>query len=331
MKVLFFIAVIICLCQSLGCVDRHQCFPAVSNGRNWVDCIVGQCTCLSLKGFDGNATFTNPCDCSSPKETTHHESGQLLCVDIEGAVVAANQKIREAFLKSQVVQIYQNTIGITTPTLIAAEYISVDNLFASRINGRVTPFGSMNDTTFRNFFYSLAAFSNITNVRFIDLKAEGNTVSIRVDTEANEAGEPIFNLTQTGFFYFDPNNKVAAADLSLLNFGKHQNIPPQFAIFVAQGVCEIHSILCTGPNQQYANVTECINFLINSIPFGTYDQINSNTLVCRSIFADMVPYPPAIHGSNLHCPDIGPSGGVQCRDVPYSDFYRRDVVNPFPQ
>ncbi|KAH6983753.1 hypothetical protein EDB80DRAFT_823981 [Ilyonectria destructans] len=63
------------------------------------------------------------------------------------------------------------------------------------------------------------------------------------------------------------------------------------------------------PSKQYGDNAECMNFLTGSIRFGQDYELGRNTLLCRSVHQQMVPYRPEVH-----CPHIGPAGGGMCVD-----------------
>jgi hypothetical protein len=315
------------LAFALNCTTSRNCH-SVTTSDNYVACISGVCQCLTNQGFDGLATLASPCDCLEPKDVYMDNNGPsgrtYNCIDV--AATTANLA-RQAAMKQQVIQIYRNTIGVTLPYEISEEYISVAHLFAPNVKARVSPIGHLNGVTFKQFFYSLAAASNIVNVFFVDLQAEGNVVSVRIDTQANETGSPMFNLTTFGSFYFDPNNlTVIAADLILANWGKIQNLPSFAYPYAIAGICEVSSAYCTGVNQQYSSYADCVSFL-TALNFGTYDQFG-NTTSCRTIFTDMIPTAPIVDGANLHCPDIG-RNSPQCSDTGYPTFYTNDIINPY--
>ena len=78
---------------------------------------------------------------------------------------------------------------------------------------------------------------------------------------------------------------------------------------IAQNICTTASQSCTGANQQYQSNDDCLNFLTNQIRFGEAYELGRNTLLCRSVHQNMVPFRPAVH-----CPHIGKTGGGMCAD-----------------
>jgi len=324
----------------VACTAQWQC-SSVTTDYNYVQCSNGFCACRTDLGMDGTGLSpSSPCTCLSPK-TVIWNNGSPYCVNLQDAVNAKNQKNKEALQKQTVQQIYRLLIGTFTPQLIAAEVINVDNLLSPTAVGRISPVGHFNGVMLKQYFYALAASSNITNTYFIDLRSEGNVVAVRVDVEfTHPAPSPyqpaVFNLTEKGFFFFNDQGIVEAVDLEILNLGDIED-PPSFLypFFIAQVCNTINGNpalnqtqgTCNGANLQYADWNTCVAHL-SSIPFGSFYRANSNTVVCRLIHQLMTIFPPPSVGANLHCPHVGPTGGGMCVDMPYSEFYTNDVYNP---
>ncbi|RFU29087.1 hypothetical protein B7463_g7214, partial [Scytalidium lignicola] len=78
---------------------------------------------------------------------------------------------------------------------------------------------------------------------------------------------------------------------------------------LAQSICATATEFCVGANLQYDNTTDCYNYLTQDVRFGEAYELGRNTLLCRMVHQNMVPYRPGVH-----CPHIGPSGGGYCTD-----------------
>jgi hypothetical protein len=89
---------------------------------------------------------------------------------------------------------------------------------------------------------------------------------------------------------------------------------------LAKSVCSTANTYCNGTNQQYPDEEHCINFLETQIRFGKAYEFDANTLICRMLHQEMVPFRPEVH-----CPHIGPSGGNFCVD---SQTYPEAVLEP---
>jgi hypothetical protein len=163
-----------------------------------------------------------------------------------------------------------------------------------------------------------------------------------------------WNLTLMGFFTFDEMKSVInSMEVSLLNFGAaldRPNIVNSNTGFTYQQelmaqVCGISvygklgdkvfnpagGTCMTGPLRIWQNqiglsdYDYCMAFLSGQIPspltgkpieFGSYNRLNSNTVVCRSTHVLLSVYEP-----EHHCPHVSPNGGGKCIDFPYSSFY----------
>jgi hypothetical protein len=56
-----------------------------------------------------------------------------------------------------------------------------------------------------------------------------------------------------------------------------------------------------------------------SIPYGTWDQPEANTVVCRMLHSLITPIRPEVH-----CPHVSYFGGGECEDKPYSHFFESE-------
>ncbi|KAF8866304.1 hypothetical protein BDZ45DRAFT_735581 [Acephala macrosclerotiorum] len=93
------------------------------------------------------------------------------------------------------------------------------------------------------------------------------------------------------------NTTTPAATMSALTSG------------LAASICATSTEYCTGTNLQYANSTACYEYLTSDVRFGEAYEAGRNTLLCRMVHQNMVPYRP-----DVHCPHIGPTGGGMCTD-----------------
>ncbi|KAG8528622.1 uncharacterized protein KY384_006309 [Bacidia gigantensis] len=81
---------------------------------------------------------------------------------------------------------------------------------------------------------------------------------------------------------------------------------------IAGSICDIAIKHCNGTNAQYESMQQCEDFLTKKVAFGKSYQLGTpgrNTLLCRMVHQNMVPFRPTVH-----CPHIGPSGGGYCVD-----------------
>ncbi|KAL8949948.1 MAG: hypothetical protein Q9222_003980 [Ikaeria aurantiellina] len=87
---------------------------------------------------------------------------------------------------------------------------------------------------------------------------------------------------------------------------------------IAQSICGTSQRYCNGTNVQYQSEQECLGFLTREVRFGQAYELGKNTLLCRMVHQNMVPFRP-----DVHCPHIGPTGGGYCDD----DESYLDTVN----
>lgn len=163
-----------------------------------------------------------------------------------------------------------------------------------------------------------------------------------------------WDLTMMGFFTFDESKSlIKSMDVSLLNFGAaldRPNIVSPYSGITYQ--MELMAQICgisvtgkvggvtyypgggtcaTGPlriwenNLSMSDYDYCMAFLSGQIPspqsgkaleFGSYNRLNSNTVVCRSTHVLLTITDP-VH----HCSHVSPAGGGKCVDFSYRSFY----------
>jgi len=337
------------LVYGLACTAQYQC-SGVSNDYNYVNCVNGQCQCLTANGFNGTATTSDPCRCDynlawggspsqpycivcNPPRSIQYYQGMPYCVNPPECQNLEQASDRNAILTSKVEQVYLRLI-YPQPILIITGQQSVSDLFAPTAKGRVSPVGSFDDfTSIEEYFYGLGAASRITQITFKKLAVTGNYVSIWVVLYFNgtATGQPSYNLTQTGFYTFDSNNLIESVDLDILNLGwaldgdTLTNNASRQAII--NNVCATlvgapgHPGTCPpadDPTGFYSSIGDCQTFM-NSIPFGTWAHANANSVICRELHTILTAFRPTVH-----CPHTGKTGGMKCVDTLYSSFYDED-------
>jgi hypothetical protein len=78
-----------------------------------------------------------------------------------------------------------------------------------------------------------------------------------------------------------------------------------------------------GSNEIWANnyglspYDYCFGFL-SGIEYGSYNRLNSNTVLCRLVHAQLTLFDPA-----AHCSHVSPGGGMACVDFTYESFYSK--------
>jgi hypothetical protein len=108
--------------------------------------------------------------------------------------------------------------------------------------------------------------------------------------------------------------------MQLFNFSSLAELISTVTLKIANSICDTHDNYCIGSLQQYANRTECMDFLTHKIRFGAAYELGRNTLQCRDLHQFMLPLRPSVH-----CPHIGPTGGGMCVDAV---TYAQKVLEP---
>lgn len=78
---------------------------------------------------------------------------------------------------------------------------------------------------------------------------------------------------------------------------------------LASQICTTAQTYCNGTNTQYADFPTCYGYLTTQVRWGAAYEFGRNTLLCRMLHQNMVPYRPSVH-----CSHIGPTGGGMCTD-----------------
>lgn len=328
----------------LSCSHQYEC-TSVSTDYNYVQCVNGACVCRESLGFNGTASVNDKCRCDytvawgtngtpyckvcDPPRSIFYENGTPYCARPSECESDVSEKAKQALRIEKVKKVYQNLVYPLPIAIIAGQY-PITDLFASTVQGRVSPLGSFDDfTAVEEYFYGLGASSQIDYVVFKTLVASGDYVAIEVDLFFNYTlqGRPSHNLTQTGFYRFNSDDLIVSLDLDILNIGAVLDVYPTPEIqnatiinlcktlVLTPGFC---SNPATDPDGHYTDVDDCVEFF-HSVPFGSWTRGNSNTVICRMLHTILTAFRPF-----EHCPHVGKTGGHKCVDMPYSDFYVKD-------
>ncbi|KAL0571009.1 hypothetical protein V5O48_010956 [Marasmius crinis-equi] len=227
-------------------------------------------------------------------------------------------------------------------------------LFNSNAAGRITPLG--NFTGFEDsieYFFGLAPVPQSNPAGVAIYKAEiaeftsgcANVATSVVYLHAGEVdqatgglkpGAKSVPLKQVAFWRFDDDGLVLKYDAwipTLQNWistatGIDYNSPLVQTGAVATTICPTIQKNCQGEYQQYSNVVDCIAQLTLK-PFGTFDEVWDDNVVCRIIHLLLTPIRP-----NVHCPHVGPNGGngpdnYKCVNIDYVQGYFLDDAKLF--
>ncbi len=113
---------------------------------------------------------------------------------------------------------------------------------------------------------------------------------------------------------------------------------------LAKSICTTAQTYCKGTNQQYQSAGECYDHLTKKVRFGESYELGTppqtpkenlgtdslltgrDTLLCRSVHQNMVPFRPSVH-----CPHIGKTGGGYCTDdTTYTETVMRNYFTNAP-
>jgi len=228
--------------------------------------------------------------------------------------------------------VYTNLI-YPTSTYILAGAMTVTDLFANDTRGRVDPVGTFeNFKLLTEYFYALAANpdNRITSIDINDLFGQGNEVFVRVNVffeAVNPNTSKSFNLTQSGRYLFNDDDLIESVDVVIHYLGKTSN-PPEIAgpyspqqMNLIQGICYTLTTspgTCSNPaldpEGHYTSITDCMTYFM-SIPYGTWDDAQANSVVCRQLHTILTYFDPV-----THCVHTGKTGGGKCVDWPYEAY-----------
>ena len=166
-------------------------------------------------------------------------------------------------------------------------------------------------------------------------------------------------LKQVAFWRFDSNGLVTLYDAWIPNLQKWAAIeigvdPSSLTVqaLASTELCPTIQQRCTGSNQQYSSTAACIAQL-ELKPFGDFDEVWGDNLVCRTIHLLLTLVRPEVccaptklistsgwlTSAQVHCPHVGPNGGAapnnyKCVNIDYSYYYFDDlqlfgVAEPF--
>lgn len=345
----YFAALLLC-CAALelvsaqeACQAKWQC-QQFSENYNYVDCVDGECKCLSDSGFSGDAVPESKCSCdSSLGRSVQWTSDGPVCISFQESLDNVKAAKRNEILRSQVERIYTSLVW-PLPYLIVTNLAQGDaslmaDLFASNATGRIDPVGGFDgfEGVVEYFYGSVwLPWSRVGSVVVHKVIVEGDYASVRADIliqNVDPATQTILsstNLTETGMFRFNDQNLVQGAELIIHRIAKSSegNFPEGVAF--AQFTCGIimtpapNGAGCTeqhDPEGFYTDFADCVAFL-SSIDQGTLGDVPMNSAVCRYYHATL-----AIANPSVHCKHSGKTGGGKCIDHTYAEYYQHNFLN----
>lgn len=264
----------------------------------------------------------------------------------------AEMKLREKRVRA----IYENLIYPTSVAILTGQKSVTDIFQEGYVKGRVTPVGQFLDfNAVVEYFYALAVTpgSIVDGVKFRSLFAGDDKVAVQVDIHFCRAPDGVCDpdvpnsetsqtLTQVGFFQFNRYHRVISIDLNILNLGAASDPPNDPAVHAGaiQQLCTALTIAHIDPTTggvvnagtcpTYFDTAEdfpadfpvtanafqnCVAFM-SSIPYGSWNRANSNSVTCRQLHTLLTATDP-----DKHCPHASPGGGGSCIEFPYSSYY----------
>lgn len=295
--------------NALQCQYQWQCSP-VSQDYNYVDCIDGQCECITDRGFGGNATVQNKCACSLSVKWLDN---QIYCLSFANSVAYRLKMERKIKYEGIVKAIYQAKLWPTASTYVPKLKNNVltggvFDFFSPTVRSRIDPIG--NFTGLKQVVeYLLVPFagdlSHVTSLEHTEWITENDLVYTKVEQEikvyAFKNGPLVYNytLTESGIWRFDENDKIYSMGLQLHALSWATEPLYDNKVVVILKTCETIVNKCSGSITGYTSPGDCVNFLTN-LEFGTMDYLRKDSAVCRHFHSQLVDVDP-----DHACPEVG--------------------------
>ncbi|KAK0645039.1 hypothetical protein DIS24_g8287 [Lasiodiplodia hormozganensis] len=249
--------------------------------------------------------------------------------------------------------IYNLTVYPNNAPIIAQGGSAVPpGLFDPNATGRITPLG--NFTGFEDsieYFFGLAPMPQ-TNAAGLGLyeadvvafasgcpEVAASVVYLKGGPVNNVTGglipgSPTTTLKQIAFWKFDAQGLVQQYDAWIPNLQLWTRVANGIDFenrtiqqgTVVQSLCPTIQKQCTGKDQVYQNVDDCTAQLLAK-PFGTFDEVWADNVVCRIIHVLLTAIRP-----DVHCAHVGPTGGAKCVNSDYRlDYFDDDHLFGLPE
>ncbi|KAA6414115.1 MAG: hypothetical protein FRX48_02477 [Lasallia pustulata] len=211
-------------------------------------------------------------------------------------------------------------------------------LFNPNASGRVSPVGNFSgfqEST--EYFFALApvprapTYVAFTKAQIVEFTSGCPEVAASVvyftnsvvNATAADNGKYITTLKQVAFWKFDREGAVLYYDAWIPNLAPYNAIQtttltPQVEAGEIEQLCGAVQQECVGGNTQYNSTADCVRTLSGK-PFGDWDEVWGDNVVCRQVHAILAAVDPVVH-----CPHVGPTGGGKCVNEPYNEGYFDD-------
>jgi len=258
---------------------------------------------------------------------------------------------RAEYQREAVDRIHQSVVWPGSGAIVVefenGNYSALEDIMEIDVFGRIAPVGIFDSILgTAEYYYGLAGPPpgaptdgriRMTSVTYPSpIVCWENKCSVSVEYHAIDfaTNSVVFNFTQESHFNFNENDKICSYQISFVRlsaFEFSRVLPPQLdpgtrayydslppagqAAFIhqaiANGVCGIEASVCLGGADQYPSFEECMGFML-SREFGTWEQSDVDTVMCRYLHSQLAIVSPA-----RHCPHLGPTGGGKC--IPRTD------------
>lgn len=337
-----------------NCTQQYQC-ESVSANYNYVQCVSGVCQCIG-NGFSGNATTSNPCQCSYGNNNVFWggDPSQPYCLDCVSPFTIYYEPDTgipycsdpatcsdDLFTKYQIYEgilrkLFQTNFQIEN-TLNILNGVDPINEIAPQAQIGVVEIGFfLNRTGIIQYLYAVGLAFQIQSTDFYVIYVDPihNASTFRLDIKSiTPLGQPQ-NVTITGFVSFYPNNTVATMDITIPQIGRIVSLTSEVIDGMIQLICETVMAYCTGGYQQYASYAVCVAYH-EQLNVGSPYEARSNSTYCHFIHALMIPY------GWIHCFHDGYEGGLvvsvnggpiisdpACIDVGPEEYYDYNFFYP---
>ncbi|KAJ3298660.1 hypothetical protein HDU79_008153 [Rhizoclosmatium sp. JEL0117] len=278
------------------------------------------------KPIDYNAYFT---------ESNPRLFGDTPVPSASAALQTNYQEAKYTVFNTYNLTTYPNNLQIVKTSVVHG--IPPPRTFANTTGGRIWPIGTFTNAM-DTIEYQFGIFGNqdsrdtaaaiIPVISAFEIKAfvvSGNVAGASIDyTMLDLVTKATYPLRVQGFFRLDSAYNIVGYDVQVQNTGLFYakvglNTPKWLEQPVLAGlVCDSVAKACTGVDQQYnaQGKPDCFNFLSSVVPFGDNNQVQGDSLACRSIHVNLAFLRP-----DIHCPHVGPTGGMMCVDLPYNQYF----------
>ncbi|CAF4486562.1 unnamed protein product [Didymodactylos carnosus] len=197
-------------------------------------------------------------------------------------------------------------------------------LFSPKLSGRILPAGTfVTPSEALEYLYGiLCAIPGSAPRPYTAISSQLNQITY--DAQKYLVGTDItLQLTQNKkltffvFIAFDKNYALCGYDGQIRNIGLTLDQPTKTNADTIEKLCVGIQKICIGNNTQYKTVKQCITFMTKKIPFSTYDRLDQNNVICRTLHIQL-----AVVSPTVHCPHVGPTGGGKCTDKTSESYYQ---------